>query len=164
MTLVDFDGDGAMDILTTNGDNADYTPFAKRYHGVRLYMNDGANRFTEVLFYPQHGSYKALPVDFDQDGDLDIAAISFFPDYASAPQESFVYLQNRGNMQFVAHTFAEAQDARWLTMDAGDVDLDGDADIVLGACVRGGSNVPKEVEQRWQREATSVLILRNKLF
>ena len=74
---------------------------------------------------------------------MDIAAISFFPDYASAPQASFVYLQNRGNMQFVAHTVFEAQDARWLTMDAGDVDLDGDF-------VRGGSNVPKEVEERWR--------------
>ncbi len=153
-----------MDILTANGDSADYTPFAKRYHGVRLYRNDGANRFAEVFFYPQYGAYKALPVDFDQDGDLDIAAISFFPDYASAPQESFVYLQNEGDLNFVAHTFAEAQDARWLTMDAGDVDLDGDADIVLGAFVRWGSNVPKEVEKRWQQEATSVLILRNTLF
>ena len=163
MTLVDFDDDGAIDILTANGDNADYTPLAKRYHGVRLYLNDGRNQFAEAFFFPQFGAYKALPVDFDLDGDLDIAAISFFPDYERAPEEAFVYLQNEGGMNFTAYTFAQAQDARWLTMDAGDVDSDGDADIVLGAFVRGASNVSKELEQRWQRHATSVLILRNRL-
>ena len=164
MSLVDFDGDGAMDILTANGDNADYTPFAKRYHGVRLYLNDGHNHFAEAFFYPLYGAYKALPADFDQDGDLDIAAISFFPDYASAPEEAFVYLENIGGLEFVARTFKQARDARWLTMDAGDVDGDGDADIVLGAFVRGASNVPKALEQHWQRQATSVLILRNRLY
>ena len=91
------------------------------------------------------------------------SAISFFPDYERAPEEAFVYLQNEGGMNFTAYTFAQAQDARWWTMDAGDVDSDGDADIVLGAFVRGASNVSKELEQRWQRHATSVLILRNRL-
>ena len=164
MSLVDFDGDGAMDVLTANGDNADYTPFAKRYHGVRVYLNDGENHFVEAVFYPLNGAYKALPVDFDADGDLDIAAISFFPDYEKAPEESFVYLENEGDMAFVAWTFLAATDARWLTMDAGDIDGDGDEDIVLGAFVRGASNVPPALEKRWQREATSLLILRNKHF
>ena len=164
MSLVDFDGDGAMDVLTANGDNADYTPFAKHYHGVRVYLNDGENHFVEAVFYPLNGAYKALPVDFDADGDLDIAAISFFPDYEKAPEESFVYLENEGDMAFVAWTFLAATDARWLTMDAGDIDGDGDEDIVLGAFVRGASNVPPALEKRWQREATSLLILRNKHF
>jgi len=163
MSLVDFNGDGAMDFITANGDNADYTPFAKRYHGVRIYINDGENRFDEAFFYPLNGAYKALPVDFDGDGDLDIAAICFFPDYEKAPEESFVYLENSGEMGFIAHSFPEAIDARWLTMDAGDIDGDGDEDLVLGAFVRGASNVPPELEKRWQ-QATSLLILRNKRF
>ena len=164
LSLVDFNGDGAMDLLTANGDNADYTPFAKRYHGVRIYLNNGENRFDETFFYPLNGAYKALPVDFDGDGDFDIAAISFFPDYEKSPEESFVYLQNTGGMNFVAHSFPEAIDARWLTMDAGDVDGDGDEDIVLGAFVRGASNVPPALEKHWQQEATSLLILRNRRF
>ena len=164
MSLLDFDGDGDMDVLTANGDNADYAAIAKRYHGVRLYLNDGGNHFEQAFFYPQHGAYKALAVDFDKDGDRDIAAISFFPDYDGVGGlESFVYLENLGDMAFTASTFPEALDARWLTMDAGDVDGDGDADIVLGGSVLGAGKVPKHLKQKWQEGAPSLLILKNRL-
>ncbi len=164
MSLLDFDGDGDMDVLTANGDNADYALIPKRYHGVRLYLNDGGDHFEQVFFYPQHGAYKALAVDFDKDGDRDIAAISFFPDYdGSGGLESFVYLENQGEMVFAASTFPEALEARWLTMDAGDVDGDGDADIALGGSVLGAGKVPQHLKQRWQEAAPSLLILKNRL-
>ena len=34
-----------------------------------------------------HGAYNAIPRDFDKDGDLDIAAISFFPDFKENGKE-----------------------------------------------------------------------------
>ncbi|WP_439482971.1 FG-GAP repeat domain-containing protein [Cyclobacterium plantarum] len=135
--LFDFNEDGHMDIIYTNGDNADYDPIAKPYHGIRIFINDGNNRFKEEFFYPLNGAYKAVPADFDQDGDVDIAAISFFPDYENAPEKSFVYLENQGSMDFEAGTFPAAAEGRWMAMDVGDMDGDGDLDILLGSMVFG---------------------------
>ena len=43
-----------------------------------------------------YGAFGARAADFDNDGDLDIAAISFYPDFEIEKRESFVYLQNNG--------------------------------------------------------------------
>ena len=161
LSVVDFDGDGDLDLLTANGDNADYALTLKRYHGVRLYLNDGANRFAEAYFFPLNGAYKAQAADFDGDGDLDIAAIGFFADFADSPEEAFVYLENAGGMRFAPSTFDGSLKGRWLTMDVGDVDLDGDEDIVLGSFAMGWSNVSEELEASWRR-GPSVLILKNR--
>ena len=54
---------------------------------------------------------------------------------ARLPKESFVYLEQTSPFQFKASTIKEFDEGRWLTMDAGDVDGDGDDDIVLGSLV-----------------------------
>ncbi|MEO6814503.1 MAG: VCBS repeat-containing protein [Ginsengibacter sp.] len=95
-------------------------------------MDDGNNHFKQKFFYPINGCYKAMARDFDGDGDLDIATISFFPDYRNQPLESFVYLKNNGNLNFQPYTFPQANMGRWITMDAGDIDGDGKIDIILG--------------------------------
>ena len=100
--LVDFSQDGHPDILYTCGDNADQSPILKDHHGVYIYLNDGKFAFQQHYFFPLHGAYQALARDYDQDGDLDIAAISFFPNYEHSPEEGFVYLQNQGNFTFEA--------------------------------------------------------------
>jgi len=137
--LDDFNNDGFKDILYTCGDNADYTYNSlKNYHGVYIFLNDGKYNFKQQYFFPIHGCYKAIARDFDNDGDLDIATISFFPDRKNQPQESFVYLENKGNtnfgnrFQFQPYSIREFNAGKWLTMDAGDIDADGDEDIVLG--------------------------------
>ena len=130
--LVDFNKDGYPDILYTCGDNADFSPVLKPYHGVYIFMNDKTNHFTQKYFFPINGCYKAIAKDFDGDGNLDIATISFFADYVHQPQESFVYLKNNGNFNFQPYSFPEANMGRWLTMDAGDIDGDGKPDIILG--------------------------------
>lgn len=128
----DFNKDGYPDILYTCGDNADYSTVLKPYHGAYIFLNDGKDHFTQKYFFPMNGCFKAMARDFDGDGDLDIAAISFFADYTRQPEEGFVYLENKGNLEFQPHTLPEAESGRWLTMDAGDFDGDGKPDIILG--------------------------------
>ena len=130
--LADFNKDGYPDIVYTCGDNADYSKVFKPYHGVYIFLNDKTNQFHQKYFFPINGCYKAMARDYDGDGDLDIAAISFFADYEHQPEEGFVYLKNDGNFNFSPYSIPETQSGRWLTMDAGDIDGDGKIDLVLG--------------------------------
>jgi len=140
--LVDFNMDGHLDILLTNGDNWDYSVIRKNYHGVRIYYNDGLDNFKEVFFYPLYGANKAVARDFDNDGDLDIAAVSFYSDL-DVPGQAFIYLSNEGRMNFKAFSTPAAAVGKWLTMEVEDFDNDGDLDIVLGSYFQTLSQLTK---------------------
>jgi hypothetical protein len=162
--FVDFDHNEKLDLLITNGDNGDYESPPKPYHGIRLYLGRGGEVFEEKIFLPLHGAYKAIASDFDGDGDMDVAAISYYPDYRNAPRESFVMLENRGDFHFEASTFPQCTEGRWLTLDVGDLDGDGDRDIVLGAARKGPgrtSYVPAELDRKWRESGLSVMVLEN---
>lgn len=159
--IADFNHDGAFDILYTNGDNADYSIVLKSYHGVHVFLNNGKNSFTESWSYPMHGASQALARDFDADGDLDIAAIAFFPDF-NYPEEGFIYFENTGS-EYTAYITPAANAGRWLVMDATDIDEDGDEDILLGA-LNFNNGVPPGVVENWKAKKTSVLIARNQLY
>jgi hypothetical protein len=156
--LDDFNKDGFPDILYTCGDNADYSRVLKPYHGVYIFLNDGHNHFKQKFFFPIHGCYKAIARDYDSDGDLDIATISFFADYQNQPQEAFVYLQNKGNFEFQPFTIPQAGLGHWLTMDAGDFDGDGRTDLILGNFSIGPVNMTHKVD--W-KTSPAFIILKN---
>lgn len=158
--LHDFNGDGHHDILYTNGDNADYSPVLKPYHAVRIFMNDGKNQFTETWYHSMHGASMARAADFDNDGDPDIAAISFFPDFGKHPERAFIYFENR-NGNFIPSSTPAAAAGRWITMEIADVDDDEDEDILLGA-LNFPTGVPDGVIAAWQQRKVSMLLLRNK--
>lgn len=157
--LADFNKDGFQDLIVSNGDNADHSPVLKPYHGIRIFLNDGKNKFSEAYFFPMPGASKVLARDFDQDGDLDIAAISFFPDFKKAPEKGFVYLQQEPPLAFTASTFSQSQLGHWLTMEAGDYDQDGDEDIILGSFIY--TPAPPAIQQKWRNEGPSVVVLQN---
>jgi FG-GAP-like repeat len=154
MELVDFDHDGDEDIVYCNGDNGDKSRILKPYHGIRLFLNDGKYHFSEKYFFPMHGVMKTQTRDFDKDGDLDIAAISFFPDFNASPQQNFVYLQNNGKWQFVPHSSSKTDVGRWMVMETADYDQDGDEDLLLGSCLENKKNT--------QQTATKLMMLENK--
>ena len=157
----DFNNDGNIDILYTNGDNADYSSVLKPYHGVRIFLNEGKNQFKESFFYPMHGASQAMARDFDQDGDLDIAAISFFPDFKNHPEHGFIYLENK-NESYSAHITPLASSSRWITMETADIDGDADTDILLGA-LTFPNGVPESLFNQWKDKKASLLLLRNSL-
>jgi hypothetical protein len=160
--LVDINSDGHRDIIYVCGDNADLSPVLKAFHGIYIYLNDGHFQFTQSTFLPLNGAYKALPGDYDLDGDVDLASISFFPDYAHSPEESFVYWENTGDLTFKPYSFAEAVDGRWIVMDAADMDGDDDVDLALGSFVgfdpQGDTT---GLKMKWLRDSPSMVVLEN---
>lgn len=133
LDTVDWNGDGKFDLIYTAGDNTDFPPVVKSYQGIRILLNQGQGVFTEAEFFPLPGAYKAIVRDFDLDGDLDIAAISFFPDYARQPEQRFVLIEQGRSGQWQYRTFPAYRSGRWISMDAADADGDGDTDLLLGS-------------------------------
>jgi hypothetical protein len=157
--LVDFNNDNQLDILLTNGDNADFSAIRKPYHGIRLFLNDGHFTFREHWFEPMYGAFRCISNDFDNDGDLDLAAIAYFPDFANAPGNGFLYFEQTPQ-GFKRYTIKESKNARWLVMETMDTNSDGKMDLILGA-LDFPFSVPTSHYNYWQTKRTGILILEN---
>ncbi|MDW7693629.1 VCBS repeat-containing protein [Flammeovirgaceae bacterium SG7u.111] len=165
--LVDMNKDGLEDIVYVNGDNGDYSvPILKPYHGVSILLNNGDKEtptFEEEYFYSMNGPFKAMPEDYDLDGDIDIACISYFPDYENTPEESFIYLErtDEDNFEFKAQTIEGATKGRWLIADRNDYDGDGDIDIALGNSLVMSYFMPDQTKYNLKISPFSILLLEN---
>ncbi len=134
----DFDNDGYVDILVLNGDNVagnhvgPIVPAPRPQHSVRVFKNYGNLKFVKHFHYPMHGATRGVVYDFDEDGDDDIAVISLFPQWSEAEPESFVYLENKGGLNFVPQSFSSEYFGVWSSIEIGDVNGDNKKDIILG--------------------------------
>jgi hypothetical protein len=153
LEMKDMNNDGSDDLIISNGDNADYSLSLKAFQGLRIYLNNGQGDFAEKWFYPAYGATKAIARDFDNDGDFDMAMIAFFSD--KEHKGSFLYFENLGDLHFKPWDM-NVPEARWLVMEANDMDGDGDQDILLGNFQFGSESLSKDAN------TVQALLLENK--
>jgi hypothetical protein len=131
--VVDLDRDGDADVLMTNGDMFD-DRLLKPYHGIQWLENTGKRPFTAHPLARLPGVHRAVAADLDGDGDLDVVAAAFTAGTvggAEAKLPSLVWLEQTRRGRFERRTLEVANPVR-ATLDVGDVDQDGDLDIVTG--------------------------------
>jgi hypothetical protein len=130
--VCDLDKDGDDDILYTNGDAFDYIPPQGRpWHGIQWLENKGNWNFEYHRICDFIGAYNARPVDIDNDGDMDIFCVSAFNLWDKPESQSFIWLENIGNMKFVLHNIASSP-THILTLESADFNNDGLTDFVTG--------------------------------
>lgn len=166
MSTLDFNGDGIIDLLYTAGDNADISPIFKPYHGVYLFAGQPDKTFKLAMFFHLDGATSAIAKDFDQDGDIDIAAIAYYANIdRGLDQSEFVYLENDAETFEPKYIEGLGKLGRFVAISAGDLDGDGDIDIALANLAFGPPgpiDIPPALQDQWV-SGTSFVLLRNEL-
>jgi hypothetical protein len=131
--LIDVDGDKDLDVLLTHGDTFD-DGIVKPYHGIQWLENTGRYPFVAHTLAQMPGVHRAVAADLDNDGDLDVVAGALLAGGADVDESvlpAVVWLEQTKRGTFSRHTIAKGF-PRHATLDVGDVDGDGDIDIVAG--------------------------------
>lgn len=142
-TWADLDGDGDLDLLVGG-------PALEPAEPMLVFRNDGG-RFVEVKDHPldngPNNGGAVVAADVDNDGDVDVLVansdLSRRSGLTPTPTEHPLLYRNDGDWKFVATAgqgFASATAFPAISTATGDVDNDGDLDLVLGMV--GDSKTP----------------------
>lgn len=128
--LVDVDADGDLDLMAL---------ISQLEENVLLYRNDGTANFSVETVFDYEEPYAGLsdlePVDYDADGDVDFVLVNgdgvdgLPAGVSPAEVHGVAILENDGSGVFTHHDLIR----NWgsYTARPGDVDLDGDLDLVV---------------------------------
>jgi len=132
ISLYDLNQDGKLDILYANGDAFDYIPpQGKPWHGLQWFENKGNLDFEYHRLCDLVGAYSLHPGDADKDGDLDLFAVSAFNLWEDPAAQSFIWLENVGNMEYIRRDITN-DPTHLMVMQTGDFNKDGFVDFVTG--------------------------------
>ena len=115
------------------------------------------------MVLPIYGATRVLAEDYDLDGDWDFAVMAHFPDWDNSPNREFCFLENKipNQFHFESFTVHAASLGRWLVMDDGDFDQDGDVDILLGSYLLPMEKKYNSVMDQWNDDPVNLLLLEN---
>jgi FG-GAP-like repeat len=132
ISILDFDRDGDLDVLYSNGDAFDYAPANSRpWHGVQWLENKGLMKFDFHRLADLPGASSPQAADVDGDGDLDVVVVSAYNNWDDPAAMSLVWLENNGRFQFAMHRIASSP-THLITVATADMDGDGTVDLVTG--------------------------------
>lgn len=127
----DLNGDARMDLVTL---------IAQEHEMIVAFMNLGGGKFEQGTIarapHPMYGSTSLGAVDLDHDGDVDLLFTNgdaFDAQTDPKPYHGVQWLENKGALKFEYHDVGRFYGA--ATAAAGDLDADGDVDIVAGSWV-----------------------------
>lgn len=143
-TFGDVDGDGDLDIALCNSGTSRFGTTGQ----PRLYLNDSTGRFTDSTTgrIPTGNISEQLDVLFlDVDGDYDLDL--FVGTRASSPSQSRLWLNNGAGVFSNGGNFPN--DATAYAYDAGDIDGDGDLDLI-------GTNAGTSAQELLARNANGL--------
>ena len=133
MTASDLDQDGDQDLLLSLGDNLELTHnYPQPWHGVIWLENKGDWNFEPHRIATIGGVYATATGDLDADGDLDVAVVTMFNDWAQDNAASVLWLENDGEQNFTTYQIAD-DPVQLATVGCDDLNGDGKPEIVTGA-------------------------------
>ncbi len=133
IALYDVNQNGKMDILYSNGDAFDYIPPQGRpWHGVQWLENKGDLNFEYHRLTNFTGATNVRAADFNNNGHIDLIAVSAFNIWDDPESMSFIWLENDGNMNFTRREIAR-KPTHLLVCEPADFNNNGLMDVVTGA-------------------------------